>query len=236
MNRVLPGCERKVPRRALQLWVNSRVTPSVLEPQAAQKPRTSRPLANPGYRRHRRLRRNDARWLNVNRSLAAHNRFDWPAAVCYFLRVFMLSTPNQSLMRLYRMRRGMAIFLLVFAFFDLTVVDVFFPQVCEDEQASAALFNLIESPDKPTDINDSGKSIDKIAAKSLPIQDHDSRSGQDSHQTPADEDCFCCCSHIIPSPHINIVALNCLPQLDDPAIFSLPLPHPHGPFHPPRLS
>jgi hypothetical protein len=139
----------------------------------------------------------------------------------------MLSKSSQSLMRLKRLRRGLAIFLLAFASFDMAIVDVFFPQVCGDEQTLLSLTSLVEAPEMSTG---------KAAADLASVGDHGSQPGQDSHQSPADEDCFCCCSHIIPSPHINVAALNCLPQLDDPAIFSLPLPHPHGPFHPPRLS
>jgi hypothetical protein len=129
-------------------------------------------------------------------------------------------------MRLDRIRRGMAIFLLAFASFDMAVVDVFFPQVCGDEQ-TPSLNTSVDHPDTSTE---------KTAAELASMGDHGSQPGQDSHQSPADEDCFCCCSHIIPSSHINVAALNCLPQLDDPAIFTLPLAHLHGPFRPPRLS
>jgi hypothetical protein len=139
----------------------------------------------------------------------------------------MLSTLSQSLLRLDRLRRGIAIFLLAFASFDMAVVDVFFPQICGDEQTLPSLNTSVEAP---------YTMIEKAAAELASMRGHSSQTGQDSHQSLADEDCFCCCSHIIPSPHINVVALDCLPQLDDPAITSLPLPHPHGPFHPPRLS
>lgn len=146
----------------------------------------------------------------------------------------MMSRPSQSLMRLDRLRRGVAIFLLAFAFIDVVIVDVFLPQLCRDGQASTS--SPAKSTNKATDKATTDKSIGKIAAELAPIRDHGSLPGQNSHESSADEDCFCCCSHIVPSPHVNVATLNCPPQLDDPAIFSLPLAHPYDAFHPPRLS
>jgi len=137
-----------------------------------------------------------------------------------------------NLMRPSRLRRVIVVLLLAFAFFDLAVVDVFFPQLCGDGQASHSFTSPVESTEKVA----ADKSTGKIAAELAPVRDHGSQPSQDSHQSPMDEDCFCCCSHIIPSPHVNVVAFNYPPQLDDPAITSLPLPPPHGAFHPPRLS
>ncbi len=130
-------------------------------------------------------------------------------------------------MRLRRLRRGIAIFLVAFAFFDMAVVDVFFPQRCVDEQTSQSINSPVESTDKLT-----GKIADNLWA----ISNHDSQPDQDSHQSSADEDCFCCCSHIIPSQHVNVATLNFTLRPDDPAITYLPSSSPHGVFHPPRHS
>ncbi len=129
----------------------------------------------------------------------------------------------QSLMRPDRLRRGMAIFLLAFAFFDLAVVDLFSPQLCGDKQVSHSVTGPVNSTEEG-------------AGESGAIKTQDSQPDQDSHQSPIDEDCFCCCSHIIPSPHVNVMALNCPPQPDALAITSLPLAPLRGAFHPPRLS
>ena len=126
-------------------------------------------------------------------------------------------------MRLERLRRWIAIFLLAMAFFDMAIVDLFFPQLCGDDQVSF----LAAGP---------GESTEKVAGEFAAPGNHDSQPDQDSHQSTTDEDCFCCCSHIIPSPHVSVAALNGPPPPDDPAIASLPSPPPHGPFHPPRLS
>jgi len=135
-------------------------------------------------------------------------------------------------MRLNRLRRGVAIFLLAFAFFDMAVVDVFFPQLCEDGQTSHSFTN----PDKSTEKIAVGRSAGKIAAELALISDYNSQRDQDSHQSLLDEDCFCCCSHVIPSPHINVAAFNIPQQLDGPVITSLPSSPPQRAFRPPRFS
>jgi hypothetical protein len=130
-------------------------------------------------------------------------------------------------MRLRRLRRGIAIFMVAFAFFDMAVVDMFFPQLCVDEQTP----QFISSPIDTTD-NSAGKIADNLTA----VSNHDSQPDQDSHQSSTDEDCFCCCSHIIPSQHVNVATLNFPPYPDDAALPSLPSAPPHGAFHPPRHS
>jgi len=135
----------------------------------------------------------------------------------------MLLKSFQSLIRLGRLRRGIAIFLLAMAFFDMAIVDVFFPQLCGDDQASILGAIPVESSEK-------------IADEFAATRNQDSQPVQDSRQSGTDEDCFCCCSHIIPSPHVSVAALNCPPQPDDPAIPSFPSSSPHGVYHPPRLS
>jgi hypothetical protein len=126
-------------------------------------------------------------------------------------------------MRLDRLRRGIAIFLLAFAFFDMAIVDVFFPQACGEQQMSAPGAD-------PVDLTEEG------AGELRAVKNRDSQPGQDSHESSADEDCFCCCSHIIPSPLVKVVTLNSPPQADDPAITSLPAAPPRGAYHPPRHS
>jgi hypothetical protein len=130
-------------------------------------------------------------------------------------------------MRLDRLRRGIAIFLVAFAFFDMGVVDVFFPQLCGDEQAPRSISSPVESTDRST-----GKAADNLMA----VSNQDSQPDQDSHQSQADEDCFCCCSHIIPGVQVDVATLNFPPRPGDPAITSLPSSSPRGVFHPPRHS
>src|SRR5262245_59660135 len=135
----------------------------------------------------------------------------------------MFLKSSQSLMRLDRLRRGIAIFLLAMAFFDMAIVDLFFPQLCGDDQVSILGAIPVES---------SEKIADELAA----TRNQDPQPVQDSHQSGTDEDCFCCCSHIILSPHITVPALNCPPRPDDPALTPFPSASADGLCHPPRLS
>jgi hypothetical protein len=146
----------------------------------------------------------------------------------------MLLESFQRSMRQGHLCRRMAIFLLAFAFFDMAIVDTFFPQLCVDVQASHSLSSLVE-PNKNTEPTEDKK----VAAEFWAIGNHDSQQGQDRYPSPpdpVDEDCFCCCSHIVPSPYVNVAALNCQPQPPDLANSSLPSSPPQGTFHPPRLS
>lgn len=144
--------------------------------------------------------------------------------VCYGSpAVSMQSRLMSKLMRSSNLRHGIAVFLLAFAVFDLAIIDMFFPQLCGEEQV--ALYSTDPICSTEDDVTDS-----------LAIRNHDSQPSQDSHQSPIDEDCFCCCSHIIPSPHVNVAALNCLPPPCVTADASLPSAPPQGTFHPPRLS
>ena len=126
-------------------------------------------------------------------------------------------------MRMDRLRRGTAVFLLAFAFFDMAIVDVFFPQTCGEQQMSLPSAG-------PVDFTE------ESAGEKIAVKNHDSRPSHDSHEYSPDEDCFCCCSHIIPSPHVNVITLNSPPQAGDPAITSLPSAPPRGAYHPPRHS
>src|SRR5215475_10495035 len=135
----------------------------------------------------------------------------------------MLLRPSLNLMRLDRLRRGVAIFLLAFASYDMAIVDVFFPQTCGEQQMSLPSSGPVDS-------------TEESAGEKIAVKNHDSQPGQDSHESSADEDCFCCCSHIIPSPHVSVVTLNSPPQAGDPAITSLPSALPRDAYHPPRLS
>src|SRR5262245_31608485 len=135
----------------------------------------------------------------------------------------MQSRVMPSLMKPGCLRRGIVIFLVAFAFFDMAVVDLLFPQTCGDQQLSLSGASPV-------------KSNEETAAELKAVNNHDSQPSQDSHQSDADEDCFCCCSHIIPGARLSVATLNDPPRPDDPAVPPLPLAPPHDAFHPPRLS
>lgn len=138
----------------------------------------------------------------------------------------MLLKLRQSLMRPGRLHRAVAIFFLIFTFTDLVVADMLAPQLCSE--AAAGLPLGVANIDEPeiTSTKETGCSVS---------------SERHSSERPAepsdfDEDCFCCCSHIIPSVCISVAVLNSSPQPSDPTITSLPSSPLRDTFHPPRLS
>jgi hypothetical protein len=139
-----------------------------------------------------------------------------------------MSIPN--MMRLRRLRRGVVILLLALGLFDMAVIDLIDPQLCHDGFApttgAAHAQNASEKFDQNVPV--------KVAIShrgSLPRQDPHS----DSSPASTEEDCFCCCSHILPSCQVNYMTLDTMPRIDIPLIDSLPAPPPQATFHPPRL-
>jgi hypothetical protein len=63
-------------------------------------------------------------------------------------------------------------------------------------------------------------------------------SRQPPLSTPAsnEDECFCCCSHILPTVHFDVALFNDEPTLSVLTDALLPVPPSQRPFHPPRLS
>jgi hypothetical protein len=129
------------------------------------------------------------------------------------------------------LRRGMAVFLLAIAFFDLAVIDIIAPQICNDGFSTIAGAAPAQ--------NDAEK-FGQNATVEVAIGVRNSFPQQDSHSesSPAstDEDCFCCCSHILPCFSVDYVTPNTTPRVNIPLIASLPTPPPQDTFHPPRVA
>jgi hypothetical protein len=134
-----------------------------------------------------------------------------------------------NLMNPSRLHRGMAILLLAFAFFDMAVIDIFAPQSCNDGFSTMA---------DAAPAQNASEKFDQNALVEAALGAHNSLPQQDSHSdsSPAssEEDCFCCCSHILPGFSFEYVTLNTIPRVDIALIASLPAPPPQDTFHPPR--
>jgi hypothetical protein len=157
-------------------------------------------------------------------------------ALTFFARVwygspshFMQSRSMPNLMNPRRLRRGMAILLLTFAFFDLAVIDIIAPQLCNDGFSTKA---------GAASAQNASEKFDQNATVEAAIGARNSSPQQDSHSnsSPAstEEDCFCCCSHILPGFSFEYVTLNTMPRVAIALIASLPAPPPQDAFHPPR--
>jgi hypothetical protein len=144
----------------------------------------------------------------------------------------MLLKLFDQLMKPGPVQRGIAVFFLVFTFMDIVFIDLLGQGSCSEEAAALPFVRatLIVS-DEIAENNISRFAYIWNAAHDQPAHPTD--------HTPTgnlDEDCFCCCSHLMAGIGVYIADLNGPAQPDDPAIISLPSSPPRGTFHPPRLS
>jgi hypothetical protein len=123
-------------------------------------------------------------------------------------------------MKLGRLHRILAIFFLIFA-----CVDYLSLEVCSEEMGGVAI-PCTHIPSASTHSND----VDGRAFV------NDSGQGQHSDPVSCQEECFCCCSHILPVLHFEVPQLAIEPPARELTIAILPIPPPQTLFHPPRLS
>ena len=116
--------------------------------------------------------------------------------------------------------RGIAVFFLLF-----TVADLSTPHLCSEELEGFAL---------PTASFTAQDATTEHSAIAMASSEH--QENQSSNPESENEDCFCCCSHIIPSVHFAVESVLLKPAISEPTISSLPTTPPQKPFHPPRLS
>lgn len=120
---------------------------------------------------------------------------------------------------------GLATFFLLFACADLS-----FPQVFCPEELGGQI-NLRSFADLKTSATSNDKEKSVIAVK-----DGDNSSPDEpSRQAPQEEECFCCCGHIVPV----VIFINCQALIvkSPPFMFDqdrLPTTPPQSPFRPPR--
>jgi hypothetical protein len=146
--------------------------------------------------------------------------------VCYGCRAVMQSGLRFNLMRPSRLRRGIVIFFLIFTGAELVFDDMLGPQLCCEARA--------ESSVDSGNIDASEKLFAKGFSASVSIESQSSRRRMEP--TVLDDDCFCCCSNVIPGVSIIVAVMNDPPQPG--ALMTTPLPKapPRNTFHPPRLS
>ncbi len=134
----------------------------------------------------------------------------------------MKSKLNRDLGRKGHLVRGVAIFFLLFTFADIA-----FPQVFCREGISAFL------SERPVPV--SATSDTAIAFVASMRRSDDSRPDTPSNQAPHEEDCFCCCCHVM----TVTVVVNCQALIVKSAPFTrhqdrLPTAPLQSPFRPPR--
>ncbi len=123
--------------------------------------------------------------------------------------------------KLHTWQRNVSLVLLLFCFYDMAVADVLFPGSCEREGAM-------------------------MPSSATPVSDQQSRSTiadveQEHHQAPADsmpveDDCFCCCAHIVPAESYKFPPLLLQPTPIESHPGNIPATPFAELFRPPRLA
>jgi hypothetical protein len=116
--------------------------------------------------------------------------------------------------------RGVALFFILFTFADLSI-----PQLCCEELNGCSRPN----PSLAGSYNQSDEL--RLSAASSQPQQNESKNTEES-----DEDCFCCCAHIVPGSHFTLALLELKSPVTNPGDHFLPTSPPDAQFHPPRLS
>lgn len=120
--------------------------------------------------------------------------------------------------------RAVAICLLLFAFVDIAA-----PELCGEKFAS--LFTVNELSSKAQSSNGS---------ITPPSSNFHAEGCPENHSQPnpahADDECFCCCSHVLPINIFSVTnAIDLKPLLTSLNHSFLPSSPPRSLFHPPRL-
>ena len=126
-----------------------------------------------------------------------------------------------------KLRKGRLVRAVALLFLFHTGVDLLFPQLCSEEPVNIAINQ--SSPVSKEAINDETSGL---VAVSLP---NDSGENQPS-DPPRDEDCFCCCTHVMASPgFVNPGNAELKRPTSLQAEISILSAPPNNPYHPPRF-
>lgn len=120
-------------------------------------------------------------------------------------------------------QRIIVLLLLSLTFVDLTVIDLFAPGLCEGRDAT---FSQAQTP---TSVNPQG-----IAQIAITGAQHQGLPGP--LPLESDEDCFCCCAHILPSIYFRLSILQLPYERSFIVISFLPSAPPTETFRPPRIA
>lgn len=123
-----------------------------------------------------------------------------------------------------RLIRAVAVFFILFTVGDITLPQYF----CRGEEIGGLPLGSVAAS---TEDGDPGTKRSAIPSS------EDSLPGQDSEQAPHEEDCFCCCAHVLPALAFTRAAAAELKSPEPPQKqASLPSPPLRLPYHPPRFA
>lgn len=134
-----------------------------------------------------------------------------------------------SLLKQSYLGRGIALFFILFTFADLSI-----PELCQGELGSCSLPSSSQSTSNNQ--SDDLYGVHPSARLNLSGTSEQPQQQQSESGEHAGEDCFCCCSHIVPGNQFRVALLELKTLATSPADRFLPTSQPDAPFHPPRLS
>src|SRR5678815_1159224 len=114
-----------------------------------------------------------------------------------------------------RWRSGVALVILVWALFDLTV-----PGLCTTEEEVL-----------PTGVTSRGYVPPSVTGQTPRVQ---SAAAVPTDQNSLENDCWCCCSHITPTPHFQMSVISSFTYEEAPVFDRPSLGWPPLLYHPPR--
>lgn len=124
--------------------------------------------------------------------------------------------------KLHQWQRNVSLVLLLLCCYDLAVADVLFPGSCEREGAMILGVSASAAADQQglARIDDVAPEPQEAPADSTPIED----------------DCFCCCAHIVPAESYNVPPLLFHPSSIESYPGNIPATPVAELFRPPRLA
>jgi hypothetical protein len=132
-------------------------------------------------------------------------------------------------MSIIRMTKSRLVRCTAILFLLYTGVDIACPQICSEEVVS---FAANEAP-LPESIS-TGKTTVSVRASS---DKEDSQRNEPTDQKSQDEDCFCCCAHVVPGMvYVAPTLLDLKSPVSVPDLASVPTPPLFQTFHPPRFA
>ena len=122
--------------------------------------------------------------------------------------------------------------LAVVLLFLFALADILAPELCSEDLGGLALAADRRSLDADSVAPDDLRSDDRgiFAASGKSRNEESSKSGQFS------DDCYCCCSHVLPSLFFIPALVVSKPSVTQPHSDCVPTPHLAKPYHPPRAA
>jgi hypothetical protein len=125
-------------------------------------------------------------------------------------------------------RRSQLLRVIAMLFLLHSGVDMLFPQLCNEEETFGGSFNSTRL--STTNDAEVGKAFAVDGSSEFP----DDQPSDPQHR---DEDCFCCCTHVMPSPvFASPDDAELVISRSTVARIFIPSAPPDNPYHPPRLA